>query len=395
MVPEAAMDPSNNSSPKALIGVPAAAAFRLGYRHPLDGLRGIAILGVVAVHAGLVNNRAAMIGVDLFFVLSGFLITTLLVAEWDRRGAISLRHFYYRRILRLLPALLVLLIATVGYYQVARPGSAAAEATIDGLIALFYSSNWALGLGLRQPGVFAHTWSLSIEEQFYILWPWILILLLRRSSSRLSLLNWILLGVFVFVIERVVLIAGTSATFYRLYFGTDTRADSLLLGCIAGVVVSSGWLQRLEGLGKAQCPGASRLLRCGAWASISGLAFLTVYDRFEFWVDHVVISFLIPLLAVPMLLAVVVQEDGLLAQILSQRWLVYVGRVSYGLYLWHCPIFGVTQAQGWPPAQELAVEFSLTAAVVLASYYLLERPLLRLKARNQPILDRGSGRLPE
>src|SRR5207249_381805 len=116
---------------------------------------------------------------DIFFVLSGFLITCLLLEEWDQFQRINLKAFYARRALRLLPALLVLLLVVVAFYWLASPKSTAVRTTFDALIALFYSSNWAFVFGFRQPAhVLTHTWSLSIEEQFYLTWPVILILLL-------------------------------------------------------------------------------------------------------------------------------------------------------------------------------------------------------------------------
>ena len=147
------METPATPAPEPLSSSSRRPGFRLGHRPALDGIRGVAILGVIAVHAKLVENRAAIVGVDLFFVLSGFLITTLLIEEWDQRGAISLRHFYFRRALRLLPALLVLIIVTITYFWLVNPGQVAMETTVDALIALFYSSNWALALGMRQPGV--------------------------------------------------------------------------------------------------------------------------------------------------------------------------------------------------------------------------------------------------
>src|SRR6266851_7296103 len=118
--------------------------FHLGYRPSLDGLRGVAILAVVAAHTGRVANWGGPLGVDIFFVLSGFLITCLLLEEWDRFHSISLRAFYIRRALRLLPALMLLLVAVVGFHWLASPRPAAIQTTVDGLIALFYSTNWAL-----------------------------------------------------------------------------------------------------------------------------------------------------------------------------------------------------------------------------------------------------------
>ena len=168
--------------------------FHLGYRRALDGLRGIAVLAVMSVHAGF-NSRGGLIGVEIFFVLSGFLISCLLIEEWDQSNDISLKQFYLRRGLRLFPALVAMLLVVSGYYWLNYSKAIAWPVTRDGLIALFYSTNWVRSFGLNGASLFGHTWTLSIEEQFYILWPLILLLLLRRASSRTSMLCWVSLGI--------------------------------------------------------------------------------------------------------------------------------------------------------------------------------------------------------
>src|SRR5208337_4567023 len=142
------------------------------------------------------DARAGRIGVQLFFALSGFLITSLLVEEWDRFHTISLRRFYLRRSLRLLPALVAMMVGVTFYHWAAESRAAATATAGEALIALFYSSNWTLALGQGRPYVFGHTWSLSIEEQFYLLWPLFLLWLLRIVRSRCSLRNLVILAAF-------------------------------------------------------------------------------------------------------------------------------------------------------------------------------------------------------
>jgi peptidoglycan/LPS O-acetylase OafA/YrhL len=220
--------------------------FHLGYRPALDGLRGVAVLAVVATHSKLASGWAGDVGVDIFFVLSGFLITSLLIEEWNAFHSISLRRFYARRALRLLPALMVVIAVFVIWHCVANSRAVAARTALDGLNALFYSTNWMLALGLRQPvHVFAHTWTLSIEEQFYLTWPLILILLLSRSGSRGSMLRWVVLGIFLFFIERVLITASAPSGLYNwLFYGTDARADAMLTGCAAAIALSSSSIAR-------------------------------------------------------------------------------------------------------------------------------------------------------
>ncbi|HWW00701.1 MAG TPA: acyltransferase [Candidatus Acidoferrum sp.] len=365
--------------------------FRLGHRPCLDGVRGVAILAVVAAHTERFRSMAAFVAVDLFFVLSGFLITCLLLEEWELRGTISLRRFYLRRVLRLLPALAVMLVVFVIYYWWSSPRPTAIAVSIDALVAFFYSSNWALAYGFHQPNLFGHAWSLSIEEQFYVAWPLLLVLLLRFTRFPRSTFNWLLLGVFLVTVERVLLLA-IGSNFHRFFYGTDTRADRLLLGCAGGLAFNSGMSAAAL---KPGSPGR-RLFKLSAYGSVLGLIFLSAYSPFSWEFDVGVVYFLIPIFGTLLILELVLESRGFLARLFETRWLTYIGKVSYGLYLWHYPIFSTVQARHWVPGKELAVECALTTIAVLASYYLLERPLLRMKKRfqgessSQRIIEKGS-----
>src|ERR1051325_9449434 len=156
-----------------------APPFHLGYRRNLDGVRGLAILLVLINHSTLLGDGFGFVGVNTFFVLSGFLITCLLTEEYEKSGRISLRDFYMRRALRLLPALVTMLIAFVIFVFLTDPHKRAVRELHEALFALFYFSNWAGILRIGRHISLAHTWSLSVEEQFYIVWPLILLLLLR------------------------------------------------------------------------------------------------------------------------------------------------------------------------------------------------------------------------
>jgi peptidoglycan/LPS O-acetylase OafA/YrhL len=361
-------------------------SFRLGYRPALDGLRGVSILAVIALHArhpvhpnvSIGFGRAAAIGVDVFFVLSGFLITSLLLEEWSGSHTISLKKFYLRRALRLLPALVVFLAVTVAYSLIFVSRSYGIEAGRDALTALFYSSNWAHIIDLQRPGIFTHTWSLSIEEQFYLAWPILLLWLLRHSSSRNSLFCWVVLGVFLSVMVRIVL-ATAGADWLRIYCGTDARADSLLLGCLVAALVSSGLLRN-----KAR---VKALVKFSAWFSVMGLVFLCFYDvsnRYSRDFDLCFVFFFISCFAALIIMELVLSETGWLSRIFSLPPLIYIGKISYGLYLWHYVVFGLTP-QEWPLARQRSLGLLLTASFTLASFYLLERPLLRLKRKFEPV----------
>ncbi len=352
-----------------------AELFKLGYRPALDGLRGVAILMVVATHAKAISGWFGDVGVNIFFVLSGFLITSLLLEEWDRFHGISLRRFYARRALRLLPALVVMIGALVLWHCLVSPRATGIRTALDGAIALFYSTNWMFALGLRQPvHVFAHTWTLSIEEQFYLTWPLILVLLLRRTGSRASLLRWVLLGMFLLAIESVLILIGIPAPYNWLNYATDARANVLLTGCIAGIVLCSTPIIHNEKF--------KRVIKCLAWLiGIPGLLSVNLLARVLIDFDLIGLEITSGLCAVLILVEAVISEKGVLARLLSQRWLVYVGKISYGLYLWHYPVFSEVQMRHWPLQYEVLVEVGLTILATLVSFYLIELPALRLKRR--------------
>ncbi len=214
---------------------------RFGYVPELDGMRGIADLAVMAYHARTPFLNGGFIGVDIFFVLSGFLITSLIINEYDSSASLNFKYFYMRRLLRLGPALILLLLVFVMLSMIFLSKDKAQSNIITAIISLFYMSNWARAFSIHPLDYLGHTWSLSIEEQFYILWPLTLLVMLRAFKNRwiiaimtlsFALTSWIL---------RIQLIQN-GTTFNRLYNGLDTRADALMIGCALGVIISSDLL---------------------------------------------------------------------------------------------------------------------------------------------------------
>ena len=212
---------------------------RLAHRPALDGLRGAAVLSVLLYHTGVL--RGGWIGVDTFFVLSGYLITSLLLAEHDRTGGIALKAFWGRRARRLLPALFLLL-AGVGLFA-ALVATAEARSVIrqDLWGALTYAATGSTSSGARatgrpftQPSPLAHIWSLAIEEQFYLVWPLVAWWALRRGGAR-RLVTVAAAGGVVLAAWAIGL-AWTGASVDRIYLGTDTRAPALLLGATLGAL---------------------------------------------------------------------------------------------------------------------------------------------------------------
>ncbi len=350
--------------------------FQLGYHPALDGIRGVAISLVLLVHLGILPAQCGFIGVDLFFVLSGFLITALLIAEFEQFHAISLTRFYWRRALRLLPALLVMLSAGMLYLSLTSSWKIVGRNLVYALRALFYGTNWAMifNLGERANHLFNHTWSLSIEEQFYFLWPAILLLMLRRIKAGTSRLWFVLLGALVSGLVRIVLVALDENNFWRFYCGLDTRADSLLLGCCAGIIISHRLLPRRGGVEIG--------LKLAALFSVPGLYFLSGKQLHDPWM-YCVGWFLTSVFAAVIVLQLVFTSRSPLHAILQSRPLVYIGRISYGLYLWHQPVFYAIKSYSLSLGEWRALSLAITLAVTLVSYYLIERPCLRWKQRFQ------------
>jgi peptidoglycan/LPS O-acetylase OafA/YrhL len=354
--------------------VPSAVApspARLGYRPALDGIRGVAVLAVMAHHTGVRHLRGGMVGVDVFFVLSGFLITTLLVEEWVRAGRVDIPAFYRRRALRLFPAVVALL----GVFLVA--GTVAHSALLDstrrGLAPVaFYVADWVAARGVDL-GAVHHTWSLAVEEQFYLLWPVILIMFLRAPGGRDRALWWCVVGITAVTLLRAAAWhAGVSGE--RLYFGPDARADALLLGCV--LALAGTRLPR------------SLASRAAAGAGVVALAVIVAWFHSgdgRWYIG----GFTVAALSAAAVIAHVVREPGgRMASALTSRPLVHVGRISYGLYLWHFPIFTLLRVPSAPLRAVPAIALSFACAEVSAA--LIERPMLARKGRSRPRYEAAS-----
>jgi peptidoglycan/LPS O-acetylase OafA/YrhL len=350
---------------------------QIGHIPGLNGLRGIAVIGVMLCHAQLRFFKGGYLGVDIFFVLSGFLITSLLLKEYDANGTINLRLFYMRRVLRLGPALLTLLIVLMPISLVVLNGTKARYHLVDTMITLCYVANWARAFRIHPPFLLAHAWSLSIEEQFYILWPPLLLLLLRRVSSRWKVLSGVLILAVVVCSVRIWM-THSGVRLDRMSNGLDTRADSLLTGCALGLLLFGRTLPA-EAVGKVfRCmPLASVCAACGL-AAVALVA--DPGGRFMFYWGMVCVE----LLSAVLICAVVASRDVLVARILSYRPLVAVGTISYGLYLWHFPVYMIIHYSGYSRKAEFFVGTIVTFICASASYFWIETPALRLKDRLRP-----------
>ncbi len=356
----------------------------------LDGLRAVAIGGVIAYHLGFGWARGGYLGVDLFFALSGFLITSLLLEEYISTDQIRLGAFWARRIRRLMPALFVLLAALALFVVVeGRFGAPGAIAQIDlgrlrfdALATLLYVANWHAIFAhqpyfaqFASPSPLEQTWSLAIEEQFYILWPPLLVLIVVRARAhfRSAGVGVALLGAAASSLAMALLYrsgAGDNA----LYFGTETRAFDLLLGAALAFLAAG----RPE-----PGPVARRFLHL---AALPALALLLVFWAVAGspsgvppgWMFEGGFSGCAALAC--LVIADVRQTDpGPLGHLLSLRPLRYVGQISYGIYLWHWPVIiymtesRTSLVQPWLDLARLGT----TLGLAMVSFHLVETPIRR------------------
>jgi len=343
----------------------------------LDGLRGIAVILVISTHTMIVFWYShfydvvpgGFLGVDLFFVLSGFLITALLLGEQSRTNRISMPGFYRRRALRLLPALVVLVVLHAIYTLVTGLPFGIEARTIT--VVLLYVSNWYSATGHRLALGLNHLWSLSIEEQFYLLWPLVTVALLTVRRSSRVVVWWLIAAVVAVAVWRAYLWqpGGNLLKVSPAYVRTDTRADALLIGALAAHLWVRGRLPR-RGLAIA--------------ALISALFFAYCVERVPgergFYYKG---GFTLVALAAAIVIVATVDNRWIGARACAWRPLRAVGVVSYGLYLWHLPVFFAVRryTTGWPVALQIALALTLTVAFTLASWRFVEKPFLRRKAR--------------
>ncbi len=350
---------------------------KLPFLPGLDGLRALAVSAVLLYHGGISWMPGGFLGVEVFFVISGYLITAQLLAEWCNRGTIDLGAFWLRRVRRLLPALFALLLATLAFAVIFLPGEVA-NLRGDVMAAFGYVTNWFLIFSQKsyfetmgRPSLLQHLWSLSVEEQFYLFWPILLTLGISRWRNRMVYA----------VAAGVAASALLMALLYRpeldpsrLYYGTDTRAGGFLIG--AGLAFF--WWPWLH----SRPAGRAGRLRLnltgfgGLGLLIFFFAWFTQYEALLYQGGFVLVS-----LATALTIGVAVHpEASFFAGFLSRQPLRWIGLRSYSIYLWHWPVFMVTRPQldlaldGLPL---LALRLGLTGALAELSYRYVETPVRR------------------
>jgi len=356
----------------------------------LDGLRAAAVTAVLLYHGDVAWARGGYLGVDAFFVLSGFLITTLLYTEWQATGAVDLAHFWGRRARRLLPALFLVLGAVALFAVTWAPGDMLHRLRGDAFATLGYVANWRFITSSQSyfaqfasPSPLQHVWSLAIEEQFYLAWPLVFLALLRVTrGSRRGLLG-ITGGLAVVSALLMAVLFKPGGDPSRVYYGTDTRAQSLLIGAALALLLARR---------KVSATRAGRtLLHAGAVGA--GGVLLWAWARAPDDADWLYRG---GLTATAVLVAVVIASvtqsaaPGLLGRLLSRAPVRAVGMISYGLYLWHWPVYVYLSRDrtGLDDAPLLLVRLAVTFAVATVSFFLIERPV-----RQGALRDRTARRL--
>ncbi len=363
---------------------------RLAYLPALDGVRACAVLAVMMFHGGIPHMGGGFMGVDAFFVLSGFLITSLLIGEWRQSLTIKLGAFWARRARRRLPALLLRLLFVAFVASVIVPKGTYGALRLDALSTLLYVSNWHFILvnsnyfnETAASSPLLHTGSLAVEEQFYVIWPLVVLGVMHFTRSLRALFALCCAAAIASAIWMYVLYDGGLNT-NRAYLGTDTRSQCLFIGCAlaVGLVLVTRRTHEEGRLDKGELwrpAGSVGTMLCGVVGIVGALTAVAL------WVLTTSTSsfpysggfFLIGLAVAAVILSAVAAPRSIVPRVLSLAPVRYVGRISYGLYIWHWPIFiWLDHARTGLYGYELfVVRVLVTFAVSVVSFHLIERPI--------------------
>ena len=359
------------------------------YLPSIDSLRALAVLAVIIYHVDVNYLPGGFLGVDLFFVLSGYLISSLIIKEYRKTGSLNLYNFYIRRARRLLPA--VYFMITVGLVVMVLFNEVLLRKShLDAIFGYIYSSNWWYifhkldyfdSFGAQSP--FKHLWSLAIEEQFYMIFPLLFLLVNRKKKSKDGTykLNknflYVILGlILVSLIAHILLFDINNIS--RIYFGTDTRAFSLLVGVVGAILYP---MERLHAKVTLQ---QNMVYSVVSLVSIATLITVMIYTS-----EYNTLLYRGGFLLVAILGLIVIISSGkqhtLMSRLLSFKPVVFIGKISYSLYLWHFPVLVLTTPVseiGNPNIFFVILRIVLTFAVAIVSYVFVETPIRKLGFKN-------------
>ncbi|MBD3109006.1 acetyltransferase [Bacillus sp. AGMB 02131] len=346
------------------------------YIRSLDGLRGLAVLAVIAYHLNFPWASGGLLGVTIFFVLSGYLITNLLVIEYENNNRINLKNFWIRRARRLLPAMFTVLVTVTAWSTLfARPFL---ERLRDDFIpALLYYSNWwyifqdlSYFEAMSTPSLLTHFWSLAIEEQFYIIWPLLIAGAFLCHMSKKQMVKLTLLMALLSSLLMALFYSSTTDP-SRVYYGTDTRAFSLLIGAALAFIWPS---QKLSKTIPASLRRSMDII--GAVCLTAILVMMVVVNQYDGFLYRG--GMLLASLLTAVLLAVLIHPASKLGVFMTFKPLTWVGERSYGIYLWHFPVILLTSPQISTSETSLvtiAVQIALTLILSAISYKYIENPI--------------------
>lgn len=348
--------------------------YKLRYMPGLDGLRAIAVLGIIVYHLNPQWLSGGFLGVDTFFVISGYLITSLLIFEYYREGTVDLKAFWIRRLKRLIPAVYFMVSAVLVLVLLLKPGLII-DIKRDAIAAFLYVSNWwYISQNVDYFNQFAiaplkHLWSLAIEEQFYVVYPlliYFLFKILKRKNIIITL--WIISILSLFTMAIVFWVTGDSS---RVYFGTDTRLQTLLLGCILGFLWNPFSLKKTT-----YTISFIGINLSGIIAFITLIILMFMISDHDHWIYQGGFYFIS--LITLFVIASSVHPSSILAKLLSFKLLTYIGKRSYSLYLWHFPIIVLMHSyfvQGQIPNYIYIIDVIVMFIMAEFSYQFIENPI--------------------
>jgi peptidoglycan/LPS O-acetylase OafA/YrhL len=369
----------NDATPLSQPGV-VVGGDTMGYVPALDGLRALAVIAVILYHADLGWLPGGFIGVEVFFVISGFLITSLLIEEAEREGGIALRQFWLRRARRLLPAVFARLVG-VSVWALLFSDLMVGQLRHDVLPAIVYVSNWwqifftdVPYFAPTDPSLLRHLWSLAVEEQWYLIWPFAFVALMRWKRNRAQAAQTLLIVALVIMVITAVLYSGNEDRTNFLYLSTLTRSTGLLLGA-AGAMLWRPWLASVKA--RRSAPSVADMPEKVLSLAALGSGVLLLLLALVLKVDGAFLyrgGLALVSIASLVLVAAVVHPNAVsLHRVFGVRPLVEIGKRSYGLYLWHWPIFLFASAR--ESTGKFVIACIITAVVAEASYRFIEMPV--------------------